>query len=303
GRWWWKGDTSSDELDGHYFAYAVYFDLAATDAEKEPIRQVVARITDHILDHGYYYVGPSGRPTRWGVWAPEKLNRELAWVEDRGLNSLEILSHLKVAAHITGKPRYAEAARALVERHGYALNTVWQKSVWPPRVNHSDDQLAFLAYYPLLRYERDAPLREIYQASLERAWRIERPEHSPLFNLIYAACRQADAWTDPATRPAAAGVDPKAYDRDICLEWFREVPSDLIEWMVKNSGRHDLGEVITNRGRRPCSTWVLPVAERPLMRWNGDPYQLDGGDGGHTRDDGTFILLPYWLGVYHRLLK
>src|SRR5690348_17660387 len=44
----------------HYFAHAVYFDLAATPAEKEEIRKVVARITDHILDHGYYYIGPSG---------------------------------------------------------------------------------------------------------------------------------------------------------------------------------------------------------------------------------------------------
>jgi hypothetical protein len=302
GRWWWKGDTSSDELDGHYFAHAVYFDLAATPADKEEIRQVVSRITDHILDHAYYYVGPSGTPTRWGVWAPEKLNRELAWIGDRGLNSLEILSHLKVADHIVGKARYAQAAKNLIEQHGYALNTVWQKSVWPQFVNHSDDQLAFLAYYPLLTYERDAKLREIYRASLERSWQIERPEHSPLFNFIYAACRQADNRTDPAKRPFAAGLDPKAYDRDLCLEWFRDVPADLMDWTVKNSDRQDIGEIVMSRHRRPRSNWVLNVAERPLMRWNGDPYELDGGDGGASRDDGTFILLPYWLGRYHRLL-
>ncbi|HEV3204805.1 MAG TPA: hypothetical protein VGY77_10495, partial [Gemmataceae bacterium] len=207
-KWWWKSDTSSDELDGHYFAYAVYYDLAATPEEKEQIRRVVARITDHIIDRGYYYVGPSGKPTRWGVWAPEKLNRELAWIEDRGLNSLEILSHLKVAGHITGKPGYAAAARHLIEHHGYALNTVWQKAVWPPRINHSDDQLAFLSYYPLLIYERDPKLREIYQVSLERSWQIERPEKSPFFNLIYGACRQANTWKEPGQRPNSAGVEP-----------------------------------------------------------------------------------------------
>jgi hypothetical protein len=49
GRWWWKGDTSSDEVDGHYFAYAVYYDVAATEDEKREIRPFVARITDHII--------------------------------------------------------------------------------------------------------------------------------------------------------------------------------------------------------------------------------------------------------------
>jgi hypothetical protein len=43
--------------------------------------------------------------------------------------------------------------------------------------------------------------------------------------------------------------------------------------------------------------------ERALMRWNGDPYQLDGGSGGRARDDGSFILLPYWMGRYHRLIE
>jgi len=68
-RWWWKGDTSSDEVDGHYFAYAIYYDIVANDEEKKEIREYVARITDHILDHGLHYVGPSGNPTTWGVWA------------------------------------------------------------------------------------------------------------------------------------------------------------------------------------------------------------------------------------------
>jgi len=67
GRWWWKGDTSSDEVVGHYFAYSIYYDVAADEREKEEIVQYVARITDHILDHGLYYVGPSGEPTTWGV--------------------------------------------------------------------------------------------------------------------------------------------------------------------------------------------------------------------------------------------
>lgn len=303
GKWWWKGDTSSDEVDGHYFAYAVYYDLAAAEEEKAQIRAVVGRITDHIIDHGYYYIGPSGQPTTWGVWAPEKLNHDLRRVGDRGLNSLEILSHLKVAEHITGNPRYTNAARELIEKHAYAINTVHQKIVWPGNVNHSDDELAFLAYYPLLIYERDPKLRAVYLASLERSWRIERAERSPFFNLIYAAGRQASAWTDPSKRPDQAALDPLSYDQQECLEWFRDVPRDLIDWTVQNSDRQDLGELATNRFRRKTSRFVLNVAERRQMRWNGDPYELDGGADGRVRDDGTFILLPYWLGRYHHFLE
>ena len=304
-KWWWKGDTSSDELDGHYFAYAVYYDLAADEREREEIRGYVARITDHILDHGYYYVGPPGKPTTWGVWAPEKLNHDLTWIDDRGLNSLEMLSHLKVAEYMTGAPRYAEAAKRLIEEESYEINTVLQKMTWPPElVNHSDDELAFLAYYPLLMYERDPHLRKVFLASLERSWHIERPEKSPFFNYIYAAARQASHWPKPQERPPEAFLPGEDYDRDACGAWFQDVPVNTISYSTMNSRRRDVAqEAHRSRADRVLSKEVLPPSERRTMKWNGDPYELDGGSGGHERDDGTFILLPYWMGVYHRFVE
>ena len=41
-----KGDTSSDEMDGHYFAWLVYYDLVANDDEKRQIRDVVRDFVD-----------------------------------------------------------------------------------------------------------------------------------------------------------------------------------------------------------------------------------------------------------------
>lgn len=303
GKWWWKGDTSSDELDGHYFAYPLYYDICATPEEKKRIQAVVGRITDHLIDHGYYYVGPSGKPTRWGVFAPEKLNHDLKWIVERGINSLAMLSHLKAADHVCGGTKYAEAAQKLIKDHAYAINTVEQKLVWPPEeVNHSDDELAFLAYYPLTWYERDPELRKIYLASLQRSWMIERPEGSPFLNFIYASGRQASRWPNSAERPTEAFISPEAYDRDRCIEWFQLVPQNTIEWTVNNSGRQDLGTIVKNRFDRDRSTFVLPVDERRQIRWNGDPFELDGGSAGRRRDDGTYILLPYWMGRYHRFL-
>src|SRR5262249_47337686 len=43
-----KGDTSSDELDGHYFAWSVFYDLAANAAEKRAVREVVRAVTYNI---------------------------------------------------------------------------------------------------------------------------------------------------------------------------------------------------------------------------------------------------------------
>ena len=303
-RWWWKGDTSSDEVVGHYFAYSIYYDLAADDQEKAEIKQYVARITDHILDHGLNYVGPPGKPTTWGVWAPEKLNHDLRRFGDRGLNSLEILSHLKVAEYIVGKPRYSEKLRELIEQHAYATNTVGQKQNWPLQaVNHSDDELAFLSYYPLLLLERDPELRAKYLASIRRSWLIERPEQSPLFNLIYGAALQATSWTQPSRRPDKAYAAPADYDHDVCLAWFHDVPRDSIHWTIVNSTRQDITVSGNNRFRRSRSEQVLPVSERLVMRWNGDPYTVDGGSDGRERGDGVVVLLPYWMGRYHRLIE
>ena len=33
-QWRWKGDTSSDEIVGHYFVYPIYYDLVAADGRK-----------------------------------------------------------------------------------------------------------------------------------------------------------------------------------------------------------------------------------------------------------------------------
>src|SRR5207253_7681689 len=121
---WCKGDTSSDEMDGHYFAWYVYHDLVADADEKQKIAAVVRRATDHILEHSYTLVGHTGRKTRWGIWTPEILNHEPLYADMRPLNSLEMLAFLKVAEHITGDQKYARAADELILKHHYLLNTL-----------------------------------------------------------------------------------------------------------------------------------------------------------------------------------
>lgn len=284
GLWEWKGDTSSDEIDGHFYAYALYYDLVADRAEKEDMRGICRRIMDHIIDHGYYLVDLDGKHTMWGVWAPEMLNGP--WEAQRGLNSLELLSYLKTTYHVTGDEKYQQHYLTLAHDHHYALNTLYQKITYPGHVNHSDDELAIIAYEPLLRYETDPALRAIYAASLERTWRIERPEHSPFQNYIYGA------------------VTGKFCDVEESLAELRDIPWETVQWGMRNSHRADLAEdVRMGRFSERQATTAIKAHERGMLRWNGNPYRLDGGGNGRGEDDGAFFLLPYWMGRYYGFIK
>jgi hypothetical protein len=279
--WWWKGDTSSDELDGHFFAFHVFSALAADDEERAAVRAAAQRIMDHILDHGYRLVDADGEPTTWGVWAPAALNDDPRWWEERGLNSLEILSHLKVAHALTGERRYEDAYRELIDRHRYAINALRVKV--PGGVSH-DDQLAFLAYYPLLQLETDPGLRALYTASLEHTWSRERLEANPLWNFIYGASTGAPC------------------DVEAAVATLRDMPLDLVLWPTRNAHRADLrfDPALAARGVQRLLR-PLPLTERPLASWDADPFVLDGGSG-LVELDPTVWLLPYWLGRRHGLV-
>jgi hypothetical protein len=292
---WCKGDTSSDELDGHYFAWFVYHELVADAAEKRQLAAVVRRATDHILDHGYTLVGHTGRKTRWGIWAPELINRDPFYVGLRPLNSLEILAFLKIAEHITGDPKYAKASDELIRNHHYLLNTLLIRrgriGQWSG-INHSDDEMLYMMYYALLQLEKDPDRRRVLLQSIARTWEDSadeqgvRREHSPLYNFIYGTTtgRRCNVGEAVAT--------------------LRDWPWDLTEWTVRNSHRHDV-RVKTAAGPRRVRTELdrmLPASERRLARWNGNPWAPDGGSDGRVEDDGAAWALAYWLGVYHGYL-
>jgi hypothetical protein len=286
-QWRWKGDTSSDEIVGHYFVYPIYHDLVADAAEKPALRAAIERITNHILDNNYQLVGPSGKRTRWGWWGPTVIWED---PDETGLRALHMLSHLRVALHMTAsdqlRARYESAYQELIKVHRYHWLTRNQKIVIPGSINHSDDELAFLSFYPLLQYEKDPALLAVYRHSLERSWQIERPERNPLWNVIYAA-----------------GTGAAEFDRDAAIRTLREIPMDMVQWSVTNSRRQDVPvDPMADRFKRAQALIVLPYDELPMSKWNGNPYALDGNKEGRSEDDGAYFLLPYWMGRYHKVL-
>ncbi|AMV38949.1 hypothetical protein [Planctomyces sp. SH-PL62] len=293
---WCKGDTSSDELDGHYFAWFLYHELAADDAQKAEIAAVVRRVTDGILKNDYTLVDHTGRKTRWGIWSPELINQHPLHHDLRPLNSIEILMFLKVAEHITGDARYAEAADRLIKDHHYLLNSLLMRRHEGGRwadINHSDDELLYLSYYPLLVLEKDPAKRRILVQSIARTWEPNegeqtiRAERNPLYNFMYGA------------------TTGRRCDVEDARETLQDWPWDLVSWTTKNSHRHDV-RLRHEPGRRRINAVldrVLSPAERTQARWNANPWRADWGSDGRHEDDGVAWTLAYWLGVHHGYLS
>ena len=199
GQWYWKGDTSSDELDGHYFFYALYYDLVAkSPAERAEVQNVVRDLTNHLIEHEFSLHDHDGRPTRWARFGPGDLNRDPDWAHERGLNSLSILAYLAVAHHVTGETRFLDASRRLREDHHYHINALVpkiQRGIGSG--NQSDDEMAFMNFYSLLRYTKDESLRNQILTAFHSYWILEQPERNPFFNFAYAAHGEAQSVSDP----------------------------------------------------------------------------------------------------------
>lgn len=309
GKWYWKSDTSSDELDGHYFFYPLYHDLVAeTPAEREAVRAVVRGLTDHLLAHGYTLTDHDGKPTRWGMYAPTVLNRDPNWWAERGLNSLSMLAYLAVAAHVTGDAKYEAAARELIDRHGYAQNLLFPKvQAGPGSGNQSDDEMAFMCFYSLLRYSRDENLRNLVRTVFYAYWQNEEAELNPFFNFAYAAQNDGrhmrNLWGEfPLSPPATWHAE--------ALATLHGFPLDRLNWPSRNSHRLDVVALSpvqsrdfyepgnAGRGHR-VNGRVLPVENRHFNHWNTDPWALDYGGSGNVLGAGTVFLLPYYMGLYH----
>ncbi|HOJ33406.1 MAG TPA: two-component regulator propeller domain-containing protein [Candidatus Hydrogenedentes bacterium] len=304
GKYWWKCDTSSDEMCGHYFFYGVYYDLVAeTPAEKQEVIDLVRAVTNHIVDHNFNLVDHDGKPTRWGRWSPEYLHSLDGWA-DRGLQAVEILSFLNVAYHITGDNKFADAAKYLRDTHAYHADAILGRCVFPPDfVVPWDNNLAFLSWYGLLKYEKDAALLDYYRTGLYRNWLFVSGQRDPFFNFVFAGVypdRERPVWEDvkPDFPPIIADA----------VSTLRGTPWMLLGWEMKNSHRLDVVLDRTPGQRNVYGGSVLggalPIEERCHIRINSDHFDLDHSQGGGSCEyEGTFFLLPYYLGRYHGFIR
>lgn len=314
GNYWFKTDTSSDELDGHYFFYGLYYDLVAdTDEEKQLVRETVQAITDHLIRNDFAMIDHDGTPTRWAVFRPSIINRDFNWYPERGLNSLSMLAYLAVTEHVTGDARYGEISKQLQEEHYYDMNAMVAKIQYGPGSgNQSDDEMAYMSFYNLMKYCKDDALRRHILYSFFNYWAVDYPEMNPFFNFIYAACGLGETYTDPW---GTYSLNPWDGWLDDSVKTLTGFSLDRRNWSHQNSHRIDLAPLprqsIANypneepnrlRAHR-VNGKVIPVENRHFNHWNTDPWTLNDGGDGRGLASGTVYLLPYYMGLYYGFIQ
>jgi len=280
GKWWWKGDTSSDEVNSHYYAVALFHDLAAKGDEKAIAARHLARITDHIIDNGWILRDLDGGPTRWGRWNPEYLQRPYG-IESRGLNGMEAQSYVWTAYGLTGEQRYRDALNQLLE-WDYHRHTVRQKMTFPPEsIVTWDDELAFRALHPLITYATDPDLRAIYLRSLARHWEVLRMQKIPFFNYVYGALTGHDCETE------AAATHLRDWNLDTVNHDYRNLHRDDLRYPEPGYPAYGGG----TRGLSPRETTSM---------WGSrSAIQYNGGDAGRGITPAIGWIEDYWMGRYH----
>jgi len=304
GAWYWKADASSDELDGHFFGSAIYFDLVcASDPEREAVRDVVRRLIDHLVGHDYNLVDYDGAPTRWGRFSPDDLNRNPAWHGERALNCYSILTYLAIAHHLLGDAKYRREYLKLAFDHAYAMNGMTQpKDVSGPNDpgHQPDDNMAFMNYYHLIRYETDPTLLSMYQHALRAHWQYERFDRNPFENFVYAACARgktrSDQWGTIDLSPP-----PECYED--AIDTLRRYPLDLIDWPMSNAHRIDMIPLAHEDGPPQMGSdingYAFPIDERQEIYWDWNYWRLTYTGDGTTLRPGFHYLLAYYMGRYH----
>lgn len=308
----WLGETSSDEIVGHMYAYANYYDLVADDEEKKLIRSVVSKILNHILSNNFHLIDLDGTPTTWANWNPDLLNNDHKWIYEKGTNSLQMLTFLKIGYHITGEQKYEDVFNYLAGEKHYAMNLM-QYRILDGHLLHIDDNHDFLMISLLMKYTDNPQLRAIFAMGLNHHWQDEKAERNAFFNFVYGK------------------VTGEMFNADDAIDELMDYPMDQVAWSLYNSYRPDLDWDMrpTELGMEPQLYNPLSAHERriissdsnrftvdsgaedvaePIFKKSDDPtaftmFPPTGNDKGMLWNACTNYTHPYWFARYYGLIE
>ncbi len=306
-KYYWKDDTSSDEIDGHFFGYSFYYDhCAKDDKEREEVAKRLGGIADYILRNGYQLLDLDGQKTTWGHWQPDyigvsvdgmdrclkKYPLDLCMESAHGggwLNGTQILGFMLSAYRITGELKFYNAYEELINRYKYDRLVEFTDEIWtvtnPAIANHSDHELAMLAYTTLLRYEHNPERRAKWLANLLKFYEWEIPERQPMWAAVVALYSEDGARVEDAVRT------------------MREIPRDLRKVLFDNSNRQDAKDNGIDRFKKPQWDRVFPYDEIRTMWWNGNPYSKVSGGSPQGYGGPMFYSIAYWMLRYAGVLE
>lgn len=264
----YKGDTSSDEIIGHLFLYKLAYDiLGPEDPELAAmISETLEKFAQHLVDNSYCLVDGSGQPTTWGKFSRTYMHNGQV-LGGAPLNSMVLLSALKVAAYVTGNQKWEDEYRMAALDEGYEFAKImtqqreryqmsileFANSVTPilgfvlrPLVgtalfntlhriiiNYSDEEMAMLGFYLLFQLEDDEELLTYYREALEDWWFSIQYSENALWYYIYQLAYPNETKQD-------------IYGNNLIdtAQWvLSRHPIDLRRYLASNSNRDDVQEL------------------------------------------------------------
>ncbi len=284
GKWLWKGDTSTDEMDGHMMGYFFYYELAADQEEKALIRDHVKKIIDQLIETKYNLIDLDGLPTHWAIWSPEQINHDPDWASERSINSFELLTYLKLAGHLTGDEKYEKEYRRLIDQEGYLENVSRLNKKNPAWQIYFDRTLEGYLFPIIMKYETDPKLKLFYNQLIEE-WMACQPAGENLINnLTYAY---------------ATG---KIVNVSQTIEFLRDAPLDLVDWPINHLLREDVRMVRSPILEEIQISDLPPASERATVRWDKNPWSAIQGNLTQVREP-VFWLWPYWMARYQGIIR
>ncbi len=312
----------------HFFRYTAGADDRAMLAL---VRQTAQATLTHLLDNGFCLRDVHGNPTQWGKWFVDYFTdwdgKDKPWrhpsyaYSDGPLNAAEWMCIVRVCMQLFERaPGYEAIYRRASEEYercyqafdgvtngaGYASLLGQYRSRLAKRteellgtsdyvagLNYSDEELAILAYWPLLELEQNEDRHAILAAGLDEWWDNMRREENPFYSFPYAALRGSD------------GVDIRAG-----IDYLNRLPLSLRELPVTNSSRNDIVMIPSADPGEPAqANRVLPVDERRMHKANSSPFTTDiPGEASASLYDagrvfcGSIFTLPYWTARYYDLM-
>lgn len=193
-------------------------------------------------------------------------------------------------------------------------------------LNYSDEEMAMLAFYILFQTETDEVLLNYYRAAIDDWWMSIKYSENPLWYYIYQLSRPNETVCD-------------AYGNNILetAAWsLSRHPVDTTQYLASNANRDDVsimtgealgghelsysikdGDVLASTDKSGLLSsinitlkyadqieWAVAAPdERALHKYNGCSYRLDTDHNIYCKEGSTTYTLPYWMGIYHGMLK
>jgi photosystem II stability/assembly factor-like uncharacterized protein len=255
----YRGGPSHHNYDHVFRGLGIYHFVAADDAQKGAIRDIVRDMSNWAhLENDMRVMHDDGvreSTVLIGGW------RGTEGTTEPSGGSLMATTGLKIAYTITGNKKVETLYNKWVDRLGYRDPERTGKSIMgPPRGNYDDTDHLLGDLYLLNLIEKDPDLLRFYRKCVRDSWQLHKDEKMAWFNFIYRAVL-GDGHGDP----------------DGSLWNLQTFPTCRLFKPQMNSIRTDI-EFVTRDGRKEA-LHPLPVYERRSdneYEWKGSPFGLDG---------------------------